>query len=82
MNSRVVAIALSGLLEDEEREGDDPEPVAELVDRVGEDQAAECRPFQGLFQAWAGHLNLHFFAQVWVHLHKFPPNMCYKPARK
>ena len=35
-----------GLVEDEDREGDDPHPVAELVDRVGEGQPAEGRAAQ------------------------------------
>ena len=49
-----------GELEDEHREGDDAEPVAHLVDRVGDRQAAECRPSQGVAQAWI----THFYVKV------------------
>lgn len=41
----------AGLLEDEHREGDDSEPVAHLVDRIGERQTTECRPLKRVSQA-------------------------------
>ena len=66
MKSSVGRHRASGLLEDEQREGDDPQPVAELVDRVGEDQAPEGRPVAGgLSGVGRSFLNLHCI------LHKF-----------
>ena len=53
--SAAVARALSVLVEDEHREGDDPHPVAQLVDRVGGRQAPEGGPAQGVAQAWVTH---------------------------
>ena len=44
-----------GLVEDKDREGDDPHPVAELVDRIARRETPEGAPAQGVGQASSRH---------------------------
>ena len=63
-----------GAVEDEHREGDDPHPVAHLVDRVGGRQTAKGGPPQGVGQALLriARRTVHcIYAQVFLQMHKF-----------